>query len=233
MPPVITAPDAAVAGLLSFWSPCILPVLPFYLAVLAGAAAEVRRAGELARLGAAFAAGLTLVFVLTGAGATVVGGLFAQARNWLTWTAVAVLALAGWRFLAGRVRVPARGPGGIRAGVIGAGLLGMAFAFGWAACAGPSLAAILYLANRPGSTWQGLGLLALYGIGMTLPFALLAALAAPLAAPLRRAGPDARALARIVAGVMLIALAAFIATDRVGMIAQALLDWRDWGAVSV
>lgn len=225
--PEITFGGAAVAGILSFLSPCILPMVPFYLCYLAGVSiAEIQgsrgmdpRAQRRLVLGAvAFSLGVTTIFVMLGLGATALGSAFSQWRIELSWVAAAILALFGLHFL-GIIRIPflyrqARFESlGDPATLAGAYAMGLAFGFGWTPCAGPALAAILFVASAQDSLWQGAALLLVYGLAMTFPFVLISFFARPFMSWVSRnrrfLGMVERAM-----GLMLILFAVLIATDR-------------------
>ncbi len=179
-----TLPLAFVAGVLSFLSPCVLPLVPSYLAFVGGSSAtDDARAGRavLLRQSLLFIAGFALVFIALGASASLLGSLMRQHRDVLTVIAGIVVVLFGLVML-GVVRVPllyrearvqyrgeTRRPWG-------ALLLGMAFAAGWTPCIGPILGGILTLAGASGTLSQGVALLAVYALGLGVPF-LAAALA--------------------------------------------------------
>lgn len=244
--PEISYGGAVLAGLLSFLSPCILPMVPFYLCYLAGVSmGELRGDGGLnpgARrrlvLGAlAFALGVTTIFVLLGLGATALGSALARWKTQLSWGAAAILVLFGLHFL-GVLRVPflhrqARldGPAAPTS-LAGAYLMGLAFGFGWTPCAGPALAAILFVASGMGEIWRGGLLLFVYGMAMTLPFVVAALFAGPF---LSWVGRHRAMMGKVekVMGVMLILFAVLIATDSVSRIAQVMLDSFDWTATTI
>ena len=244
--PEITYGGAILAGLLSFLSPCILPMVPFYLSYLAGVSMGDLRAGGGLRPGAqrrlvmgaiAFALGVTTIFVLLGLGATALGSALARWRTELGYLAAAILLLFGLHFL-GVIRVPflnrqARlDSGAAPATLLGAWLMGLAFGFGWTPCAGPALAAILFVASGLGDPWRGGLLLLVYGLAMTLPFVAAAFFARPFLGWLgRHRGMVARVEKAM--GVMLILFAALIATDSVSHIAGLMLDSFDWSATTL
>lgn len=232
---------AALAGLLSFLSPCILPMVPFYLSYMAGLSMqELRGSGAIApgaqrRLviaAIAFALGVTTIFVLLGLGATALGRSFAQWKETLSYAAAAVLLVFGLHFL-GVVRVPllyreARINAGAQpSGVIGAYVMGLAFGFGWTPCVGPALAAILIVASGMGDLWQGGALLLVYGLSMTLPFVVAALFARPF---LAWVGRHRRHLGHVekVMGAMLIVFALLIATNSVNYMADFMIRNFDW-----
>jgi len=185
---------AAIAGLLSFFSPCILPMVPFYLCYMAGLSIQELNEEQEISAGAKrrlilssvfFAAGVVTIFVLLGMIATSLGQAFRSFQDELTWVAVAILGIFGLHFL-GVFRIPilyreARiDSSGIKpASYAGSYLIGLAFGFGWTPCVGPALAAILFMASQSGSLQHGAGLLFVYGAFMTVPFILAAVFSGP------------------------------------------------------
>ena len=229
---------ALFAGLLSFFTPCVLPMVPFYLSYMGGLSmAELRGDGKIApgaqrRLllsSVLFALGVTTVFVLLGMGATALGSLFGQYLTPLSYVAAAILVVFGLHFL-GVIRVPllyreARLESSAEPStVIGAYLMGLAFGFGWTPCVGPALASILMIASGMGDIWRGGLLLLVYGIGMTAPFVVAALFAKPFLAWVQR-HRAAFAWVEKGMGVMLIVFAVLIATGSVNVIADAMIRW--------
>ena len=180
---------ALLAGTVSFLSPCVLPLVPGYLAFIAGRATDGPAAGAAAtdrrveqRLGpVAFVAGFSLVFVLMGTGATAVGELLLQYRAEANLIGGGFIVAFGL-FMTGLVR-PAWllrdyrplhwSPNG--GSLAAAGLLGVAFGVGWTPCIGPILGGILALAATSGGSLNGSGLLATYAAGLAIPFLAAAA----------------------------------------------------------
>ncbi|MHA0038193.1 cytochrome c biogenesis CcdA family protein [Deinococcus sp. PESE-13] len=161
---------AFLAGLISFLSPCVLPLLPSYLGVLGGAKAPLGRA-----LG--FIAGFGLVFVALGATASTLGAFLAPHKLLLGQLAAVLIVFFGLVML-GVIRLPflMRDTRQLAdAGGYGPVALGAAFAFGWSPCLGPTLGSILGLAASSASLGSGMRLLVAYTLGLALPF-LLAAL---------------------------------------------------------
>ena len=157
----ISIGGAFLAGLLSFVSPCVLPIVPPYLAWLAGVSfedlrSEVPTAAQRRRVvlsAIAFVLGFATVFVALGATASVIGKTIAQYFDVLSVIAGVIIIVMGlW----------------------GAYVMGLAFAFGWTPCVGPVLAAILFVAGSEGSAVRGAMLLAVYSLGIGLPFVLAA-----------------------------------------------------------
>ncbi|WP_102109226.1 cytochrome c biogenesis CcdA family protein [Oceaniglobus roseus] len=176
---------ALVGGLLSFLSPCVLPIVPPYLAYMGGITmAEMSGTGDTRRrpIMAAlfFVLGLSTVFLLLGFTASTFGRLFLQYQEWFNIVAGIVVMIFGAHFV-GAFRIPflereARMDAGDRGGsTFGAYVLGLAFAFGWTPCIGPQLGAILGLAASEGSIVRGTSLLGVYAAGLGIPFLLVAA----------------------------------------------------------
>ncbi len=234
----ISLVGALFAGVLSFFTPCILPMVPFYLSYMGGLSmAELRGDGAIApgaqrRLLVSalfFAAGVTTIFVLLGMGATALGQAFGRYLTPLSYVAAGILVVFGLHFL-GVIRVPllyreARLQSRAEAStVLGAYLMGLAFGFGWTPCVGPALASILMIASGMGDLWRGALLLLVYGAGMTAPFVVAALFAKPFLAWVQR---HRAALVWVEKGMgaMLILFAVLIATGGVTLIAQAMIDW--------
>ena len=240
----ISYAGAAVAGLLSFFTPCILPMVPFYLCYMAGISmSELREDGAIApgaqrRLvisSVFFALGVSTIFVLLGMGATALGQTFAQWRQPLSYLAAAVLLLFGLHFL-GVIRIgllyrEARIESKAEpTTVIGAYVMGLAFGFGWTPCVGPALAAILMIAGGMGQPWHGGLLLLVYGLAMTLPFVAAALFAGPFLRWVARNRGLMRHVERAM-GALLILFGLLIATNSVNLIADWMLRNFDWSRV--
>jgi cytochrome c-type biogenesis protein len=174
------------AGVLSFLSPCVLPLVPPYLTYMGGASfgqlrADGMTAGLIWRRSVStslfFILGFALIFITLGATATAFGQVFRQALPFLTPLAGVVITLMGLHFLgAFRLGLLERqlrhqGPGAA-SGPLGGFLLGLAFAIGWTPCIGPVLAAVLAVAATQQSATEGALLLAVYSAGLGVPFLL-------------------------------------------------------------
>jgi cytochrome c-type biogenesis protein len=175
---------ALLGGLISFASPCVLPIVPPYLAYMGGvsmddmsATAHARRRVVLAAL--FFVLGLSTVFILLGFTASSFGRLFLSNQDWFVSGAGILVMVFGAHFL-GVIRIglldrEVRIEGGHRGGsAFGAYILGLAFAFGWTPCLGPILGTILALAADTANPAKGVILLATYAAGLGIPFVLVA-----------------------------------------------------------
>ena len=179
--PEVSLLAAFGAGVVSFLSPCVAPLIPGYLSFISGVSVqelESRNSKQVSRVFLScllFVLGFSVVFVVMGASASVLGGLLDQHRQELSQAAGAMMILMGF-FIMGLINVPplfrekrfhiferSFGP-------LGVVLLGMAFAFGWTPCVGPILASILLYASTTATAQQGAMLLLVYAIGLGIPF---------------------------------------------------------------
>ncbi len=176
---------ALIAGIVSFLSPCVLPLLPSYLSFITGMSVDelTQRAKDPAtrRLilihSSMFILGFTLVFILLGISASVAGRILLRYQLWISRIGGAFVILLGLQFT-GLISLPflqrerrvrlKRKP----VGYLGSFLVGIAFAAGWTPCVGPILASILFYASSTGSISSGIGLLAVYSAGFAFPFFL-------------------------------------------------------------
>ena len=176
---------AMLAGILSFLSPCVLPVVPPYLAYMGGVSVSDMEEAKQARrrvLTSAvfFVLGLSTVFLLLGMAFSAAGRMLLQWQDWMLIGAGLLIMVLGAHFIGvfrlgfldRELRVNAGDKGG---SAFGAYLLGLAFAFGWTPCLGPILGAILSLAASEGDVSRGTLLLAVYALGLGIPFLLVAA----------------------------------------------------------
>jgi cytochrome c-type biogenesis protein len=225
---------AIAAGIISFISPCVLPIVPGYLSFISGANMAQLKAGDEAARGLArrvaitslfFVLGFSTVFVTLGAAATFVGYLLQQYKRELGMIGGAVIIVLGlhtagiiqikWLLYEKRAEVRTR-----PLGLFGAYVVGLAFAFGWTPCIGPILGAILLYASQQATVWQGVLLLSAYSLGLGVPF-LLAGLAINrfLAASgrLRRH----MRVVEYVSGALLIGVGVLLLTDHLTTLARA------------
>jgi len=182
----VSVPAALIAGFVSFLSPCVLPLVPPYLVYLTGAtiehvendepAAVSRRAVMISAV--LFVLGFSTVFVMLGASASFVGSLIRAWSAQLSIIAGIVIVIMGLHFLGltriGLLMREGRAPIPKPVGLLGAYVMGLAFAFGWTPCIGPILAAILSIAAAEATVTRGAGLLAVYSAGLGIPFLIAA-----------------------------------------------------------
>ena len=225
----VTIAAALAAGTLSFLSPCVLPLVPPYLVYLAGTSLErladaepvpaVKRDTIVAAL--LFVAGFSTVFVALGAGASVIGALLRAYSDVLATVAGIAIIVMGLHFL-GLTRVDflmreKRAEMARPVGLWGAYAMGLAFAFGWTPCIGPILAAILAVAASEATIAKGAGLLAVYSLGLGIPFVIAAFAVEPFAAFLARFRAHLAAVERVMGGLLVLTGIAFLT----GFISQA------------
>lgn len=183
----LTFATAFVAGIVSFISPCVLPLAPGYVAMISGVSIEQlqqeRKTFNWAVFSNAllFVAGFSILFVSLGASAGLVGQFLSEHREWLNRIAGTGIVFFGLVML-GWVPIPAlyrdaRHHGGVTSAYgdkVRSFLMGLAFAFGWTPCVGPALTAMLMMAAREDSVAHGTALLSVYSLGMAIPFLLVA-----------------------------------------------------------
>jgi len=218
----VSLPAALLGGLISFLSPCVLPLVPPYLSFLAGTTFDrlqagddraVRRRAVLAAL--LFVAGFTTVFVLLGATASALGQVVRQYLTVLSTVAGLAIIAMGLHFLGvfriGLLYREARFQVPRPVGLWGAYLMGLAFAFGWTPCIGPILAAILAVAGSETSVAKGAVLLGVYSAGLGLPFLLAAFAMKPFAAFMKRIRGHFALVERTMGALLVLTGVAFLA----------------------
>jgi len=221
----LTFAVAFTAGLLSFLSPCVLPLIPSYVGFLTGLTLEeldVRRGTALVHA-LWFVAGFSIIFVALGATASALGVLLLQSQVWLARVGGIVVVLFGL-YLLGVLRPGflmrerklqlARKP----LGYVGSTFVGMTFGAAWTPCIGPILGAILTLAAAQASVAHGSVLLAVYSLGLAIPFVVTALLLDRFLVWFRRFRPYLAWVERIT-GILLILLGLLLLTDRFTLIA--------------
>jgi len=223
---------AFVAGLLSFLSPCVLPLIPAYLSFMTGLttaelSGEKRSTARVMVPALLFVAGFSLVFVALGASASVLGQFFVEYRQiveklgGLFVIAFGILMLGvikiPWLYAEARVDMSASRKFGRAAALV----MGMSFAAGWTPCVGPILAAILGLAGTSGDVARGALLLLTYSLGLGVPF-LVVALLFDRSKPLMRWLNRHSLIINRVAGVLLVVVGLLIFTGRLGALATWL-----------
>ncbi|MFM1815645.1 MAG: hypothetical protein RLZ98_2340 [Pseudomonadota bacterium] len=230
----ITLPGAFVAGLLSFLSPCVLPLVPPYLCFLAGVSFEEltddKRPASFSIFATAlaFVLGFTTVFVALGATASIVGQAVTQYFGILSMLAGALILVMGlhflgifrinWLYADTRVRVDKKPPG-----MLGGYLVGLAFAFGWTPCVGPVLSAILFLAGAEDTAWRGAQLLFVYAMGIGVPFLVAALFAGPFLRLMNRFKAHFSTIEKVMGGLLVITGLLFM-TGQMSTVAYWLLE---------
>jgi len=233
--PNVSIVAALVAGMLSFLSPCVLPLVPPYLVYLTGTSLErfadaetppqVRR--ETIVAAALFVLGFSTVFVALGASASAVGAVLRAYSNALGVLAGVGIMIMGLHFLGltpiawlmREKRLAVAKP----VGLWGAYLMGLAFALGWTPCIGPILAAILAIAASETTVAQGAGMLAVYSLGLGVPFLIAALAVEPFAAFLARFRAHLGLVEKAMGGLLVLTGIAFL-TGVVGQASFWLLD---------
>jgi cytochrome c-type biogenesis protein len=226
---------ALLAGMLSFLSPCVLPLVPPYLIYLTGASLErfaeaepepqVRRETIIAAL--LFVLGFSTVFVALGASASVIGAVLRAYSNELAIVAGLGIIVMGLHFLGltpiallmREKRLEVAKP----VGLWGAYLMGLAFAIGWTPCIGPILAAILAIAASEATVAKGAGMLAIYSLGLGVPFIVAALAVEPFAAFLARFRKSLGLVEKAMGGLLVLTGIAFL-TGAVSQASYWLLD---------
>jgi cytochrome c-type biogenesis protein len=227
---------ALLAGVLSFLSPCVLPLVPPYLFYLAGtslerfADAEPARAVRIETVYAAllFVAGFSTVFVALGASASLIGAVLRAWSFELGIVAGIAIIVMGLHFL-GLTRLALlmrekRATMVRPVGLWGAYVMGLAFAFGWTPCIGPILAAILAVAASRDTVVTGAGLLAVYSAGLGIPFVAAAFAVEPCAAFIARFKRHLDLVEKAMGGLLVLTGIAFL-TGFVGEVSNTLLEW--------
>lgn len=221
----VNALTALAAGALSFLSPCVLPIVPAYLGRLAALSADTSRL----RHALLFTAGFSAIFIALGISAGYVGGAAGRLLPILQ-IPVGVAVTIGGLHLAGLLRIPPldrmRAPTPIlRGGYLGSFLLGAAFAVAWTPCIGVVLGAILGIAAAGSNPAGAAFLLALYSVGLALPFLLVAAIADRSPAALHRLMSRLRGgtrVAGIVGGLLVAAIGLLIATGGLTLLSRIM-----------
>ncbi len=225
--------SAFVGGLLSFLSPCVLPIVPGYLSFISGVnLAEVRDGQASAVLtrrvaltGLSFVLGFSTVFVALGAAASlVVGALLLEHKRAFAVVGGALILVLGLHTM-GLLRIPwllTQRRADVKQrplGLAGAYVVGLAFAFGWTPCIGPILAGILALAAERETVMQGVVLLAVYSAGLGIPFLVAAFAVRGFFAAFARLKRYLRAF-EIASGVLLVAIGLLLVTDRLAILSR-------------
>ena len=227
-----------LAGLVSFLSPCVLPLVPPYLGYLGGTTIDMmtaenghsNRAVHLRVIRSAlfFVLGFTTVFVALGASASFIGRLLFDYKSELAMVAGVVIILFGLHFI-GVFKIPlfyreARMRANVEpASYLGAYVIGLAFAFGWTPCIGPILAAVLTAAANEASIGRGVSLLLVYSLGLGIPFMLAALAIRPFMSFMKRFKKHLGSVEKVM-GIALVLTGILFLTGSINMFGQGLLD---------
>ena len=232
---------AFLAGVLSFISPCVLPLIPGYLSFVSGVTLdEMRGTAAVAQpqegtkrraviMSMAFVLGFSIVFISLGASATAIGSLLMDHLALLGKIAGGIIILfglhmmgvlrLGWLYNEKRVQTNKK-----PAGFFGAVLVGIAFAFGWTPCIGPILSAILFVAAAQETVGEGVQLLAVYSAGLGVPFILTSLAINKFLAASARIRKHYHAI-EVVSGVLMVIVGLLIFTNKFTIIAQYLTPY--------
>lgn len=234
--PFITA---FVGGILSFLSPCVLPLVPAYISYMSGVSIEDLAAGEsrqsMHRAGMrsiAFVMGFSLVFTVMGATATSISQALMLHRELIMKVAGTIIVVFGLHML-GVFRIRAlyserRFHLRIKSvGYLGAFLLGITFAFGWTPCVGPVLGTILTIAANSGRVTKGAALLAVYSLGLGIPFVLTGFATSHAVGAMNRIKPHFRKI-EIASGALLILVGVLIFTAQLQILSGPLQELMPW-----
>ena len=229
----IALATSLVAGVVSFLSPCVLPLVPGYIAYVSGRSAAANATTEPASpsavllLSGLFVLGFSTVFIILGASATALGQLFLSVRYEANLVAGAVVILFGllmvglvrWSWLQRDLRFHPKLP---KAHPVTAYLLGIAFAFGWTPCIGPVLGTILTAGAASATVSQGVALLTAYSLGLGIPFLIVAVSTQQVMARIRRLGRVGRYL-QVGAGGVMVAMGVAMMTGQLTVFSYWLL----------
>ncbi len=221
----VSYPAAFIAGILSFLSPCILPLIPAYFTFITGFSLEdltgdrsrdIRSKVILSTV--SYVSGFSLVFILLGASASYLGGFIFRYRGWIRIIGGGLIILLGVH-LTGLIRIqrlefekrihPEKKP----IHFLGTFIVGMAFGAGWSPCIGPLLGSILIIAGSQDTVWQGVVLLGVYSAGLAIPFLIISVFINLLLTVIKRASRVMRYV-NVLAGILLIFMGLLLITDK-------------------
>ncbi|MBC2709471.1 MAG: cytochrome c biogenesis protein CcdA [Desulfosarcina sp.] len=197
----ISYPAALFAGVLSFFSPCILPLIPAYFTFITGLSLDELTGAQTTRVRArvvratlSYVLGFSLVFILMGASASFIGGAIFKYRDWI-------------RIIGGTKPLH----------FLGTFFVGMAFGAGWSPCIGPLLGSILIVAGNQETVANGIGLLSVYAAGLAIPFLVLSVFVDSLLTFIKKASWSIKYI-NMTAGVLLLILGLLLVTDKLNLI---------------
>lgn len=221
----VSFPAAFVAGLLSFFSPCVLPLIPAYFTFITGFSieelteeynSEIRKKVFLSTF--LFVLGFSLVFILMGASASYLGGLMYTYKKLIRIIGGILIIILGIH-LTGLIRIPGldfekrvtleKKP----LHFLGTLIIGMAFGAGWSPCIGPLLGSILIIAGSQETVWQGVVLLGIYSAGLAIPFIIMSIFINFLLIFIKKASKVLKYV-NVVAGVVLIVVGLILVSNK-------------------
>lgn len=229
----VTYSLAFLAGLLSFLSPCVLPLVPAYVSFITGMSLEeLKRSPRISKAvisTLAFVLGFSTVFIALGASSSALGGLLMRYQDYVR-IGGGILTIIFGLFIAGFIKMDflmrekrfhiSEGP----AGYVGAFFIGMSFAAGWTPCIGPILGTILIYASSQGSTAYGVKLLSVYSLGLAVPFILATLAVNALFTYTKKIHRFMRTI-MIVSGLMLIIFGVILLTDNMRLLTAFFPDF--------
>lgn len=225
----ISYSTAWLAGLLSFFSPCVLPLIPAYFTFITGLSMDeltgIRGKGGRARVigsTVSYVLGFSVVFILMGASASFIGSTVFEYRTWIRVIGGLLIMLFGihltgllrFRFLEFEQRLQVHQK---PLHFLGTFLVGMAFGAGWSPCIGPLLGSILIMAGNQDTVANGIGLLAVYSAGLAIPFLVLATFVDSLLIFIKKVSWSIKYI-NVTAGVLLLILGLLLITDKLNLI---------------
>lgn len=228
---LLAAPLAFLAGLVSFLSPCVAPLVPGYVSLITGLSADELIEGRKHRHRAlagtiGFTLGFSILFVSYGAAFGGIGSALARNQEAITRALGALVIVLGLAYM-GRIPVFEREVGPQmrgRGGVLMSPLLGLVFGLGWVPCVGPTLAAVQTLAFSEGSAWRGAGLSLLYSLGLGLPFILIGLFFERSLGALKWMRRHRRRVQQV-GGIMLLVLGVLLVTGLWDMLSIEMRTW--------
>jgi cytochrome c-type biogenesis protein len=241
IPDQISIFAAFFAGLLSFLSPCVLPLVPAYISFMSGVSIDDLRQAERREVlqktvitSLAFILGFSVIFVLLGATATAFGKFLLSKFYLISKISGIIVIILGLHFLGlfekylqflnYEKRFHVRK---IQVGILGSFVVGLAFAFGWTPCVGPILGPILFLAGGQDSVGQGILLLSVYSLGLGVPFLLTAIATHTFLNMFNKLKRHFQVL-QVISGVFLIIIGIMIFTGKFSVLATKLIEWFPW-----
>ncbi len=230
----VTAFLALSAGILSFFSPCVLPLVPSYLIFISGATigsytelSSVQHRKTLLLHSISFIVGFSLVFVSLGISSSLLGNLFSTYERWIVRIGGLLLIVFGLNML-NVLKIPFLNQEKMchmrtkPIGLLGSFLIGITFSLGWTPCIGPVLASILLIASTTSTVTQGMYLLSLYSLGLAIPFFVAALLVGRILYLMQKYGWVVKYSSYVIGG-LLIGIGVLLASGYFARLSETLL----------